>query len=265
MRAVWVNDIHLDFLDDDAADHFLESVAEVSPDAVLVGGDISTAVQLESHLSRIEERLEAPVFFVLGNHDFYLGSIVEVREMVRGICDRSPRLHWLNTAGVNPLTDKTALVGHDGWGDARLGNYQTSAVELTDFYLIEELRGLERPALVEVLRRLGDEAAEHFRIVLPEALDAYQRLVLLTHVPPFREATWYEGEISNDDWLPFFCCKSAGDALKEIMSAAPDRELTVLCGHTHGEGEVQILPNLRVFTGGARYGHPAVHSILELD
>jgi predicted MPP superfamily phosphohydrolase len=241
MRAVWVNDIHLDFLDDDAADHFLESVAEVSPDAVLVGGDISTAVQLESHLSRIEERLEAPVFFVLGNHDFY------------------------HTAGVNPLTDKTALVGHDGWGDARLGNYQTSAVELTDFYLIEELRGLERPALVEVLRRLGDEAAEHFRIVLPEALDAYQRVVLLTHVPPFREATWYEGEISNDDWLPFFCCKSAGDALKEIMSAAPDRELTVLCGHTHGEGEVQILPNLRVFTGGARYGHPAVHSILELD
>jgi Icc protein len=51
----------------------------------------------------------------------------------------------------------------------------------------------------------------------------------------------------------------------EIMSRHPDRKLTVLCGHTHGEGEWQMLDNLRVLTGGAEYGHPAVQRIFELE
>jgi Icc protein len=39
----------------------------------------------------------------------------------------------------------------------------------------------------------------------------------------------------------------------------------VLCGHTHGEGDINILPNLRVVTGGARYGAPIFQSNLDLD
>ena len=31
------------------------------------------------------------------------------------------------------------LVGHDGWADARLGDYERSQVQLNDFVLIEEL------------------------------------------------------------------------------------------------------------------------------
>lgn len=264
MRAVWCNDIHLDFLERDSVDRFLRSVADESPDVVLVGGDISTARQITDHLRRMEELIDAPILFVLGNHDFYHGSIHEVRRQVGQLCAQSQRLHWLNEAGVYPLSRRTALVGHDGWGDAREGNYQNSPVELSDFFLIDELTGLTREDLVRVLRELGDESAAHFRTVLPQALASHRKVVVLTHVPPFREATWYEGEISNDNWLPFFCGTAAGDVLKDIMSAHPGGELTVLCGHTHGEGEAEILPNLRVVTGGARYGDPHIHSILEL-
>jgi 3',5'-cyclic-AMP phosphodiesterase len=38
------------------------------------------------------------------------------------------------------LTPNTALVGHDGWGDGRLGDLNWSGVILNDFLLIEELR-----------------------------------------------------------------------------------------------------------------------------
>lgn len=265
MRAVWVNDIHLDFLTGEEVDAFLRSIAEETPDVVLAGGDISTAYRLEGHLRRMEELVDAPVCFVLGNHDFYHGSIVEVREKVRRLCEGSQRLRWLNTAGVYRLTESAALVGHDGWGDARLGNWATSAVELSDFYLIDELTDLDRAGLVELLRRLGDEAADHLRKVIPEALASCDRVILLTHVPPFREATWYDGRVSNDDWLPFFCCKAAGDVIEQCASAYPDKELTVLCGHTHGGGEAQILPNLRVLTGGARYRHPGIQSVFDID
>jgi 3',5'-cyclic-AMP phosphodiesterase len=196
----------------------------------------------------------------------YQGSITGVRAKVRSFCSVTPNLHWLPAAGVVPLTDETCLVGHDGWGDGRLGDYYGSDVMLNDFGLIEEFGGFdEDPAQrLAKLHALGDEAAAHFREVLPDALARFKHVVVVTHVPPFRESCWHEGQISDDNWLPFFSCKAVGDTLLEAMTAAPDRQMTVLCGHTHGCGEAQILPNLRVLTGGARYGAPAVQRVLEL-
>jgi len=129
--------------------------------------------------------------------------------------------------------------------------------------VIDDFKGLDKQGRLELLHRLGDEAARHFRRVLPEALARHRRVVALTHVPPFREACWHEGRLSNGNWLPHFTCKAAGDAMVEVMRAHPDRELLVLCGHTHGAGEAEVLPNLRVRTGGARYGAPVVQRVFE--
>jgi hypothetical protein len=116
------------------------------------------------------------------------------------------------------------------------------------------------------LHALGDEAADHFRAVLPEALSRFRHVVVLTHVPPFRESCWHEGRISDDNWLPFFfACKAVGDTLRDAMAAAPNGQMTVLYGHTHGSGEAEILPNLRVLTVGAVYGKPCVQRVLEVE
>jgi hypothetical protein len=48
------------------------------------------------------------------------------------------------------------------------------------------------------------------------------------------------------------------------MSAAVDRTMTVLCGHTHSGGEAELLPNLRVLTGVARYGNPVIQRVLKI-
>jgi 3',5'-cyclic-AMP phosphodiesterase len=87
--------------------------------------------------------------------------------------------------------------------------------------------------------------------------------VLATHVPPFRDACWHEGTISDDEWLPHFTSKAMGDALLEIMRDHPAQELTVLCGHTHGRGEARLAENILVLTGGAEYGSPAIERVFE--
>ena len=160
------------------------------------------------------------------------------------------------------LTEETGLVGHDGWADGRLGDYARSEVLLNDYLLIEELSGLDKEDRLGRLHALGDEAAAHFRALLPEALERFRRLIVLTHVPPFREACWHRGRVSDDDWLPHFSCRAVGEVLAEAMAAHPECEMTVLCGHTHSPGEAQILPNLRVLTGGAEYGRPAIQRVL---
>lgn len=264
-RVVWLTDIHLNFLGKDAARAFLDRVTASAPEAVLIGGDIGEARDLADHLNVIDALMRCPVYFVLGNHDYYFGSIRDVRETVSELCRRAKHLNWLPDSGVVELTPQMGLVGHGGWADARLGDYERSYVMMNDYRLIEELAKFGKQQRWEELKALGDEAAGHIRRVLPAALERYPHVVLLTHVPPWREACWHEGEISDDEWLPHFTCKALGDAVVEVMRERPDRHLTVLCGHTHSSGECRPLDNVTVLTGGAEYGRPEIQRVFEFQ
>ena len=57
----------------------------------------------------------------------------------------SQKMVYLSQAGVVELTPSTALVGHDGWADARLGDFDHSDVVLNDYVLIDELRQWRDP------------------------------------------------------------------------------------------------------------------------
>ena len=87
--------------------------------------------------------LTLPIYFVLGNHDFYWGGIARFRAGVTAQFARSPRLTYLTQAGVVALTKETGMVGQDGWSNGRLGDYARSGVLLNDYRLIEELAALD--------------------------------------------------------------------------------------------------------------------------
>jgi hypothetical protein len=263
-RFLWITDIHLNFVGQAGAANFLGELAAVEADGILLSGDIGEAPDVTLYLNALNSALGRPIYFVLGNHDFYRGTIAGVRRKVEELCAACPNLCWLPLAGVVALTESTGLIGQDGWGDGHLGDYWGLAVHLNDWRFIGEFIGLDVAQRLDKLHALGDEAAAHFAAVLPEALARFRHLIVVTHVPPFREACWYDGRISDDDWLPHFTCKAVGDVLAQAMTAHPDRQMTVLCGHTHGAGEAQVLPNLRVLTGGAVYGKPALQRVLEL-
>ena len=263
MRAGWLTDVHLNFVSSSKRSRFYDLVREQKLDCLLLGGDIGEADSLIQFLTELEVSLDIPIYFVLGNHDFYRGSIAEVRQAVVRQAATSRRLRWLPLSGVVLLTDNTALVGHDSWADGRFGNFFGSGVRLNDYVLIAELRGLTQAERYAKLNALGDEAAEFLECGVSEALSQRRNVVVLTHVPPFREACWHEGAISNDNWLPHFACQAVGERLAILACAHPEQSLTVLCGHTHSPGVAQILPNLVVYTGAAEYGIPIVQRVFE--
>jgi predicted MPP superfamily phosphohydrolase len=71
-------------------------------DCFAITGDIGEARSIERYLRLLESSLQRPIYFVLGNHDFYHGSIVLVRERVRNLCKTSANV------GLNYLR-KSAL------------------------------------------------------------------------------------------------------------------------------------------------------------
>ncbi len=264
MRYAWLTDIHLEFLRDRKAVAFVEELATLELDGLFLTGDISTAGRLEFHLRLFEDIYQAPVYFVLGNHDYYGGSVESVRGIIRELCGRCKWLHWLPISGIVKISRDTGLIGHGSWADGRLGDYDNSRVLLNDYVQIQNFVKAGKPGRLALLKSFGDQAAAYFENILPEALEHYQHVIVLTHVPPFKESCRHEGEISADDWLPHFSCKAVGDVLRKFMSTLPDRRMTVLCGHTHSSGQVAILPNLIVKTGGAEYGSPQIQEILEI-
>jgi predicted MPP superfamily phosphohydrolase len=255
-HLTWVTDIHLNFLKMEEIHTFCEKIAAENSDALLISGDIAESHNLIDYLNVLESKLKIPIYFVLGNHDFYQGSISGTREAVKEVSLNSPKLKWLPSAGVVSLTSETCLIGHDGWSDGRSGDFFNSEVWLNDYILIDELKSFDKKDLFGRLNKLGDETAAYLGNILPIALSEFNEVILLTHVPPFKESCWHDGKISDDNWLPHFSCQAVGEVLFEIMKENSGKMLTVLCGHTHGAGEAKILPNLLVKTGGAEYKKP---------
>ena len=193
MRVAWLTDIHLDHLTGaGAVPSFAHDVAKTEFDGAVITGDISTAVTLQRDLHALAAVWQRPVWFVLGNHDFYGSGITEVRkhmERVRG----HQFLKYLPQEGVVKLAQSVCLVGVDGWGDGRLGAPETTDVFLNDFIHIRELALLRGAELLSEVRRLGDEEAARCRELLSQAVVQADKVVVATHIPPFRESCWHRG------------------------------------------------------------------------
>lgn len=255
MRATWLTDVHLNFLGEARLVSFLATVKRAAPDVLLVTGDTAESADVVSLVERLGRI--APLYFVLGNHDFYGSSIADVRSRA------SATGRWLPALGPIRLTTATTLVGVDGWGDARCGNL-ASRIMLADWHLIRDLQGLTAQHRRAALQSLGTHEAEALREQLAR-LEPCHEVIVLTHVPPFAEACWHDGKQSEPDWLPWFTCIAVGDALLDYARQSPRTRITVLCGHTHGRGEYRAADNLLVRTGGwapgeTDYGNPIVQA-----
>ena len=264
-HLAWLTDIHLDFLKLEQIQEFCYKALESDPDAFVISGDISIATALHTHLRIIEHYWNRPIYFVLGNHDYYRGSINDVRSALPPFLRKHPNLKWLPHKGVVALSPTTALIGHGCWADGRDGVGAASKIILNDYVLIEELTGHESPELFRILKNLGERAAAELEPVLRSALAQRENVITVMHTPPFENAAWFKGRISDNQFLPHLVCSAVGEMLRHVMKEHPKNQLMVLCGHTHGEGEAQIAKNILVKTGGARYGHPGVKELVAIS
>lgn len=253
--------MHLDHASPARVAAFLDELQEAAPDALVLTGDLADAKTIAGRLARIANEFGRPVYFVLGNHDFYGGEIASVR---RDVDELGLNLKYLTRKTVVPLNETTALIGHDGWYDAYNGSHRTSHVILSDWHMIREFLGAYPKELLVKFRALAKQGADHVLDNGRKALLAHETLLVATHVPPFRAAATYGGKPSDDAWAPWFTSRLMGDALTTLAKEHPAKQIRVLCGHSHGGSDIWPLPNLRVTTGAAVYGEPKLQGIFEV-
>ncbi len=264
-RLVWITDPHLNHVPVQAWDRFLDSVNTLSPEALLITGDISEGEDVAFQLNRIAEAFAVPVYFVLGNHDFYHSSIADTRRRVTDAAADNPLLHYLTDLGPIQLSENSYLVGEDGWGDATEGNYEGSPVRLNDFARIEDFYLRDPAQWKAILSGLGSAAARRVAAKLADVPQEAKHILVATHVPPYCEACWYEGRTTDENWAPFFVCGEVGKTLRSFSQDRPYQQMTVVCGHTHHAGIAKITENQIVYTGAADYGSPRAEGTITVD
>jgi predicted phosphohydrolase len=265
---LWISDTHFNFLRPTGfyspVKRFGEYLMEENPDAtgLILTGDVSTAGVLIKHLNEFAEGFTKPIYFVLGNHDYYNSSFTKIDDAVGKVVTTIPHLHWLNQGWH--IHDGVAVVGVGGWYDAYHGN-TNSPVDLNDFYDIVELipGSRYRDLLLEIIRKRASAEADQLAVMLKEACDAdIDTIVVGTHIAPYAESAWHEGKQSDRDWLPWFSSASTGAVLDIYAKRYPDKKFIVFCGHSHGSGIYEPHENMTVYTGKARYSVPDLAGVL---
>ena len=245
-----------------------------NPDAILITGDISISKRITYHLSVLERIVQRPIYFVLGNHDYYNGSIENTRVTMKELSNMSQYLKYLPTTPYVALSNTTAIVGHDCWYDAGYGDVARTNFAMRDWSVISEFASENvmgssygRPnyeIIKTISKKLAYDGVIHIQNGIKAAAKYHKIIVIATHFPPFEEAHIYNGSRGGPGEMPWYTNKMLGDMLKQAAESYPKVRFEVFAGHTHGKFDGKITKNLYCHVGGAMYSAPKLQTTIEL-
>ena len=259
----WLSDTHLDMVDSSWFDTLCKELQDSDACAIWLTGDIAASADVCDWLVRIHHQVQLPVYFVLGNHDYYGSSFAKVDQAILKMVTEYEGITWMDTQDSVVLDEENTLVGVGGWGDARSGDFHNTPIRINDHRLIQDLSNIPRQEVYNRLLERGTMMANRLSKQLSTCVDS-QNIWVLTHVPPFEEACWYQGKAGNPHWTADFVCVAVGEVLERFAQENPDKNIQVLCGHGHNRGIVRKQKNLLVYTAAAEYRKPRVEAYWSL-
>lgn len=276
MKIAWATDIHLDCVDDvDAAVSFLNK-SSLHSDALILSGDISVSPHLVQHLGIIEEYFKKPIYFVLGNHDYYYSDIISTRKRVVDACRNMQFTKYLGAIPFINLQPGVFLVGSDGWYDAYNGDPAGSDFLMSDWFKIRDFspaitnvsgkKTLDKEYVVQVARAICFASARHIAQGIQEVASNATQIIVVTHVPPFVKSYTdekYKG-MPPQYVVPWYTSKILEELLFSAAKTYPHVRFTIVSGHTHGQYNGDVSQNIHVNVGKSQYGSPQIAGYIDI-
>lgn len=227
-------------------------------DRIIITGDIAEAHSFARHLYNLYDRVKVPIYFVLGNHDFYKGSIADSIKQAMEINNYPIDIHYLGYDTVVKLTSKTCLIGANGWGDCRSGTVDLSRFDVNDHNRISDFLGMMPNQIIGLRQRLAEEEADRLKKTLWSAC-AFDHIIIATHVPPIHAK---QRNNATEYSYPFYCNAALGAELTTVTvhKDNSNKRFTVLCGHTH-VGDYVEKYNMEFHISGSNYNNPKLEVI----
>lgn len=253
-KYLWYTDTHLNRIDPITKFRFFSHLRKEEPKGIFLTGDISNGIMTPLDLKLLASWVPYPIYFVLGNHDYHYSSFEKTHDQIMDLCVKHSNLIWLTPKDPIELNKEVALIGTEGWYDARAESPQFLKATI-DWMLTKDFRDLpDMNARVSAFRELSDKSCDLIKEKLNTALDKdYKTIYLLTHFPPWKEATRDVGTLFEKFWLPYNVNLSMGQAIEEVMKDRKKRNVTVLAGHTHKDCWIHVSRNIECRVNKAKY------------
>ncbi|MBX3063393.1 MAG: metallophosphoesterase [Anaerolineae bacterium] len=268
MRIVITSDLHYQQRHphtDSVIRQFVEKLADLKPDCLIIGGDIGEGVSNFDQMLVLLRVVDCPRLVLAGNHDLW----VYPQDAEHGITsdklwlDILPRLTrehgaiWLE--GENWIRDGVGICGTIGW-------YDFTARDPSIAMSIEEYASNKKMFVNDGIRLKWDRNDVDFAEEIGEAFSgrlqaldndsSVREILVVTHVPAFEEGIIRKsGNIGWNISNAYF-----GNLTLGTRILASSKVHRVISGHTHVGVEATILGTARPIEMqviGADYGKPA--------
>lgn len=261
-KYLWYSDTHFNLTFPWTRHAFVERVKDEKPDGLILTGDISCGLTIGNILTFLAKELENfPIYFVLGNHDYYGASFAESEKIVSKITQKYNNLIWLTQHDKVAVNEGVAFIGDEGWYDARLGDANFLAYNL-DWIMVSDFRNFKSfEAKKEYGEALADASTARLKTKLLHALESNHTIYILTHMPPWAETCRGAGTELAEFWLPYNINSGLGKMIETVMQEHPNQTAVVLSGHTHIPAILHVAHNIECLVQGGKYlGSPAEHN-----
>lgn len=236
---------------------FIRSLIKENPKAVFLTGDNSSGRYLYYDLYALATFVKCPIYFVLGNHDYWHSDRDKINQKVNKLINKFPNLVWLSNSEVVSLTPKVALIGDEGWydgynGDPKYLKYTLDHLMIKDYRLLPNM-----DEKIKAFREFSTQSNNRLVEKLNQAIDrGYRTIYILCHFPPWKEATRHPGTIFEKFWLPYDTNIKLGKEIKRIARLHKKTNIIVFTGHTHEPKYVRISKNIM-----CHIGHPGIDAL----
>lgn len=261
-KYIWLTDTHFNFLESYKIIEFFLELKFQDPDGIFLTGDISNGPNVCKHLHWLQRIVDKPIYFVLGNHDYYRSSFQMVEQSVSELVNSNHDLHYMNVENYISLNQDTALIGHNGWYDAKWHDPLLPVVFLADWYFIDDFKlGQGNEGRMQIMRDRAAVAAQSIGKNLVSALREHSTVYLLTHFPPW---PYYQYGIMDNFWKPFNSSKIIAETIEDIMKHLPHKKLIVLAGHTHEARYTKVAHNIELHVAKAELKKSSIGNIIAI-
>lgn len=253
-RYAWLSDTHMNL----SVLPFLKrlhilGIKKAAPDGLFITGDISSGRYLESDLRFLANNFSGPIYFVLGNHDYHGRHMASVHADVERLCSEYSNLVWMTKSKVISLNQDVALIGTEGWYDAALGD-PSLLKYTTDWFLTFDFMSVSsHQERIEIWKEMAQASARLIEERLILALENHKTVYVLTHVPPWKEATRAVGTMMEPFWLPYNTNTVLGATIERVVEGRKKKRVVVLAGHTHTPCRIRVSNSIECAVARSTY------------
>lgn len=226
----------------------LHKVCQAHATRVWITGDIGDPSNNWKFLNELLEAVNRSVYFLLGNHDFYQGTISQARQKAAKICQQHSNAFYLHEC-EGFMMDGHLVLGVDGWANTD----KTSLHGTTwDSEQIFDLQNLSIEQLQQVMNQFAEEDTALLLKKCRQSLSSsIHSVCIFTHIPPVDARLGSGKTRAMQEMRTVFYSEALSKGLHELTKYYPKVNFQVFSGHLHRKISYGISNNLQGYVANA--------------